>query len=812
MCGNCYNGFGTAENHRHAGDYVVDGGFHKSVCGDCGAEFDPQPHSGTNYYDTDDEFHRAICDYCGEVYGNDEPHHGVNGFESDQWTHRPICADCGVPYGPNEVHNDVDMDNDCDICNEAVTHNESGDYREVNNGHAKYCTECDNIILSTIVPHNPDVNVWVPFEDVHAHPCMDCMGRDESTKAPHNDTDGNLHCDDCGVEVDANGVHHHNFSNWDCMVDEHVKYCESCGYGDITTAGTHADVDTNGRCDGCNATLDGDNKHYHTEKYEYSNNTVHTITCTGCDSLIGGGDHSDNNGDKICDECNGAFVRLNLSASSSVAADFKSALEKAVNQGNFSALKAITEADDDYLDYLVDIYKDAAAAGITPVVNTYIYQEVATKTEIDADTDLKAIATDAEALIENGKTKFIFSQQIFAEIDLGDNYEEAMLSVPAEKITLDIEDSDVESNRTWYVMSTNDLVTFTKTGESAKGASSVSFATGVSGDICVLLYVDEATTEPEPTPTPTTKPSAPEAPSTSTPIPAPTIAPVVTPAPTVAPTVTPEPTEEPVEMPKEADTTIVNTTAKEEVIEAAKETVTVTEGVATVDKAAVEAIVEATTEETTVVIPLAQTTEEVVNKAEINTDALASVADAEKDIVIELTDATVKLDAKAVQAIAEQADGETIEIRVVKADTNTLTSVQQKKLKEMDTAIVVSAQIFSDGEYIGKFKGGKATVMLPFEIEEGRDAKDYKVYYIDENGDLKKVASEYVNGHMVFTTAHFSDYAIVYEGEVSDVGTDVVTPQTPVKDASFPVLPIIIAVIAAMVIVIIVKNKKKNEE
>ena len=306
----------------------------------------------------------------------------------------------------------------------------------------------------------------------------------------------------------------------------------------------------------------------------------------------------------------------------------------------------------------------------------------------------------------------------------------------------------------------------------------------------------------------------------------PTPAPVVTPAPTVAPTPvvtpTPEPTTEPTTAPvatpapadlEEADTTITEVVVKEEVVEAVKENVVVSEGVATVEKEVIEAVIEAAKEETVVVLPLTQavTEEEVVNKAEVNTEALTAVAEAEKDVVIELTDVTLKLDAKALQSITEQAKGENVEIRVVKAETQTLTKAQQKKIKDMDTAVVISAQIYSDGEYIGKFHGGKATVMLPFEIEEGKDAKDYKVYYIDEKGDLKHVAADYIDGHMVFTTTHFSEYVIVHEAQV--VGSETVVPETPVETGtSLPIIPIAVAVAVILIAGVIFTIKKKKAE
>ena len=183
-----------------------------------------------------------------------------------------------------------------------------------------------------------------------------------------------------------------------------------------------------------------------------------------------------------------------------------------------------------------------------------------------------------------------------------------------------------------------------------------------------------------------------------------------------------------------------------------------------------------------------------------------------RSVVIELTDVTVMLDAEAVKAITEQADGETIEIRAVKTETHTLTEKQQATLADKDTAIVVTAQIFSDGEYIGDFKGGKATIMLPFQPEEGRAAEDYAVYFIDDHGELVAVPAEYVDGHMVFTTVHFSDYVIVYEGEAFGGSTEIVVPEAPAAESGFPVLPIAIAIAIIIIGGVIILMKKKNAE
>ena len=56
------------------------------------------------------------------------------------------------------------------------------------------------------------------------------------------------------------------------------------------------------------------------------------------------------------------------------------------------------------------------------------------------------------------------------------------------------------------------------------------------------------------------------------------------------------------------------------------------------------------------------------------------------------------------------------------------------------------------------------------------------MYYVSADGTFEEVASEYVDGMMLFTVGHFSNYAIVYE---PGVGND-----------EFPAVSIVILVMA----------------
>ena len=63
---------------------------------------------------------------------------------------------------------------------------------------------------------------------------------------------------------------------------------------------------------------------------------------------------------------------------------------------------------------------------------------------------------------------------------------------------------------------------------------------------------------------------------------------------------------------------------------------------------------------------------------------------------------------------------------------------------------------FSDGA------SGKVTVRLPYEIQEGEDADNLIIYYVNEYGDIDEFEAKYENGFAVFETNHFSYYLVSY--------------------------------------------------
>ena len=267
------------------------------------------------------------------------------------------------------------------------------------------------------------------------------------------------------------------------------------------------------------------------------------------------------------------------------------------------------------------------------------------------------------------------------------------------------------------------------------------------------------------------------------------------------------------------DTKIVEETASEEVKVAVKETVVVIEEKAKVTTETVEKVLENTEEGATVILPLKEAAKEgqAVKEAEIPVKALEKIAETESRFTMEFEGLKVTFEPEAITAITEQARGNYVEVRVVPVEHHEMKEEQQKVLGTYDVAVRVSAQVFSDGEYIGDFKGGKARIAIPFTPTKGRKVEEYNVYYIADMGDMTLVPSVYADGYMVLETDHFSEYVIVYEGdeEASAVEeTEIKKEEVQKEKGGSPILPIIFVIVAIAIVgaayVAIKKKKMKN--
>jgi ubiquitin len=137
---------------------------------------------------------------------------------------------------------------------------------------------------------------------------------------------------------------------------------------------------------------------------------------------------------------------------------------------------------------------------------------------------------------------------------------------------------------------------------------------------------------------------------------------------------------------------------------------------------------------------------------------------------VKLTTATVTFDRTATQEISDQAKGSIVELVVDNIKEVSLNAVQKEAVQKLDTALIIDAYLVSGGTKLctegnGGFNGGKATVMLPYEIKNNRSAANYNVFYVDDTGKLEKLAAKYDAklGAFVFDITHFSNYVVAYD-------------------------------------------------
>ena len=144
----------------------------------------------------------------------------------------------------------------------------------------------------------------------------------------------------------------------------------------------------------------------------------------------------------------------------------------------------------------------------------------------------------------------------------------------------------------------------------------------------------------------------------------------------------------------------------------------------------------------------------------------------EASVTIKTDSAEVSLDKAAVAAVAAQAGTEG-EVKLV---------VETKEAK--DDQVVVELKIETSNGTVSNFNGGNVTVTVP--VSEELASKTLVCVYIDENGVYTKVGGSLSSDKktFVFTTGHFSTYAILEEAEADAIIAEQDKPAeevTPVK-------------------------------
>lgn len=145
---------------------------------------------------------------------------------------------------------------------------------------------------------------------------------------------------------------------------------------------------------------------------------------------------------------------------------------------------------------------------------------------------------------------------------------------------------------------------------------------------------------------------------------------------------------------------------------------------------------------------------------------------------INLTTGSVKLDMKALKAIVDQSDGDTVRLVIDNSGTSLLNDKQKKSCENMQ--LHGGAEIYfvstKDNKRISDLKGGMMTVSVPFSIPSGLSSGEFMVWYIDENGTRTKLTSWYEGYKMHWQVGHNSSF-IISRGSGS--GSTTATPVNP---------------------------------
>ena len=139
-----------------------------------------------------------------------------------------------------------------------------------------------------------------------------------------------------------------------------------------------------------------------------------------------------------------------------------------------------------------------------------------------------------------------------------------------------------------------------------------------------------------------------------------------------------------------------------------------------------------------------------------------------EDITIKLSTATVEVSEHTLKAVLSKTNGSDLRLVVDDVHQDTLNDTQKEAVKNQNVHQCIDAYFISNGVRIGDFQGGTATIRLPFEVPAGLNGNGFSVWYVGDDGTIEKHATKYVNGELVFTVSHFSDYVVVYDGAVKD--------------------------------------------
>ena len=210
--------------------------------------------------------------------------------------------------------------------------------------------------------------------------------------------------------------------------------------------------------------------------------------------------------------------------------------------------------------------------------------------------------------------------------------------------------------------------------------------------------------------------------------------------------------------------------------------------------------------------------DEKITKIELPMASIKHIVEAAEEahndteaLQIDFPNGSVKLDDKALRAIIDTVGEETtVDLVLESVGTDRLNDTQDAALDGQKVYGGYEAYLVCNntGVRVSDFKGGVATLSVPFEIPNGLKAEKFAVWYVADDGTTEKLDTRYENKHLVWDVGHFSDFIIVYEGDE--------TPITPggaqTGDNSMIWLWVTIAVLSASMIFFLIFWKRRKQD
>lgn len=228
-------------------------------------------------------------------------------------------------------------------------------------------------------------------------------------------------------------------------------------------------------------------------------------------------------------------------------------------------------------------------------------------------------------------------------------------------------------------------------------------------------------------------------------------------------------------------------------------------------------LVDSKTEQNSTEPTITETKDEIVvtslkdeTKVEVEQEVLTAVVESKKPLVVEsTTDVLASFDTKAVEAILKNAKtGEKVAIDVNVVEQKELNKKQLAVVKELKAPVIISASVLVGNKEVKEFNGGKVTVTVPFTPEKGTLISEYTLVYINDNGQIEIVPTKVVDGQLVATLSHFSEYAVV-KTEDAKKALDVQANTPATGDTMNTVLYAMFMLVSLLGLVFVANKSKK---